>query len=150
MPTENTKARPKPYVMPQFCKACGRCIDACPKDCITLGTEIDPSTGFTPVVLDLEACTGCGLCFTACPEPYGLAPEPNEFETELLDPAKLFGPRRRQPTGAGRHSRRASCRCPPSSRWSSRATTLRRSARSSPAAATSSATRSRPRPRARS
>jgi len=93
MPTENPKTRPKPYVMPQFCKACGRCIDACPKGCITLGTEIEPSTGFTPIVLDLEACSGCGLCFSACPEPFGLAPVPNEFETEMFDPAKLFGPK---------------------------------------------------------
>lgn len=93
MPTGNTRTRPKPFVMPHFCKACGRCIDACPKDCISLGTEIESSTGFTPVVLDLEACNGCGLCFSACPEPYGLAPVTNEFETELFDPAKTFGPR---------------------------------------------------------
>jgi pyruvate/2-oxoacid:ferredoxin oxidoreductase alpha subunit/NAD-dependent dihydropyrimidine dehydrogenase PreA subunit len=79
--------------MPHFCKACGRCIDACPKDCISLGTEIESSTGFTPVVLDLEACNGCGLCFSACPEPFGLAPVTNEFETELFDPEKTFGPR---------------------------------------------------------
>ncbi|NHZ73682.1 MAG: 3-methyl-2-oxobutanoate dehydrogenase subunit VorB [Nitrospirae bacterium] len=91
MPTGNTRSRPKPHVMPQFCKACGRCIDACPKDCIALGTEIEPSTGFTPIVLDLEACNGCGLCFSACPEPYGLAPVTTEFETELFDPAKAFG-----------------------------------------------------------
>ena len=93
MPTGNTRTRPKPFVMPQFCKACGRCIDACPKDCISLGTQIESSTGFTPVVLDLEACNGCGLCFSACPEPYGLAPVTNEFETELFDPAKTFGPK---------------------------------------------------------
>ncbi|MGB5160897.1 MAG: 3-methyl-2-oxobutanoate dehydrogenase subunit VorB [Thermoanaerobaculia bacterium] len=93
MPTGNTRTRPKPFVMPHFCKACGRCIDACPKDCISLGTEIESSTGFTPVVLDLEACNGCGLCFSACPEPFGLAPVTNEFETELFDPEKTFGPR---------------------------------------------------------
>jgi pyruvate/2-oxoacid:ferredoxin oxidoreductase alpha subunit len=58
-----------------------------------LGTEIDPATGFTPIVIDLEACNACGLCFSACPEPYGLAPATNEFETELFDPAKLFGPK---------------------------------------------------------
>jgi len=91
MPTGNTRTRPKPFVMPQFCKACGRCIDACPKACITMGTEIEPATGFAPIVLDLEACSGCGLCFSACPEPFGLAPIPNEFETEMFDPAKLFG-----------------------------------------------------------
>ena len=93
MPDTKPRSRPKPFVMPHFCKACGRCIDACPKGCISIGTEIDPLTGFTPVVLDLDACNGCGLCFSACPEPFGLQPAPSEFETELFDPAKQFGPK---------------------------------------------------------
>jgi len=91
MPEAKPRSRPKPFVMPQFCKACGRCIDACPKGCIELGAEIEPLTGFTPIVLDLDACSGCGLCFSACPEPFGLQPVANEFETELFDPAKQFG-----------------------------------------------------------
>ncbi len=93
MPEAKPRSRPKPFVMPQFCKACGRCIDACPKGCIELGTEIEPLTGFTPIVLNLDACSGCGLCFSACPEPFGLQPVANEFETELFDPAKQFGPK---------------------------------------------------------
>ena len=24
------KERPKPFVLPEFCKGCGRCISACP------------------------------------------------------------------------------------------------------------------------
>jgi pyruvate/2-oxoacid:ferredoxin oxidoreductase alpha subunit len=58
-----------------------------------MGTEINPATGFTPVVLDLEVCNGCGLCLSACPEPYGLMPTPAEVNFELLDPAMLFGER---------------------------------------------------------
>jgi pyruvate/2-oxoacid:ferredoxin oxidoreductase alpha subunit/NAD-dependent dihydropyrimidine dehydrogenase PreA subunit len=89
------KIRAEPFVLPQFCKACGRCIEACPKLCIELGREIDPRTGLTPVVIDLEACNGCGLCFDACPEPYGLMPLPPEVaEGELIDPEKLFGEKR--------------------------------------------------------
>ena len=84
--------RPKPFVFPQFCKACGRCIEACPKGCIEMGTEIHPATGLAPVVLDLEACNGCGLCFTACPEPFGLMPQAEGYH-EGLDPHSLFGPR---------------------------------------------------------
>jgi pyruvate/2-oxoacid:ferredoxin oxidoreductase alpha subunit/NAD-dependent dihydropyrimidine dehydrogenase PreA subunit len=88
------QSKPKPFLIPHFCKACGRCIGACPKHCISMGTEIDPTTGQTPVVLDLTACNGCGLCLTACPEPYGLMPQPQGAEEfELLDPEKLFGPR---------------------------------------------------------
>ncbi|MCP5112255.1 MAG: ferredoxin family protein, partial [bacterium] len=61
------KSRPRPFLFPDFCKACGRCIEACPKDCIHLGTEIDPATGLTPVTIDLAKCNACGLCLAACP-----------------------------------------------------------------------------------
>lgn len=65
-------SRPLPELEAQFCKGCGRCIGACPKHCIGFAESVDPRTGLTPVVLDLEECNGCGLCVTACPEPYGL------------------------------------------------------------------------------
>jgi pyruvate/2-oxoacid:ferredoxin oxidoreductase alpha subunit/NAD-dependent dihydropyrimidine dehydrogenase PreA subunit len=90
MPT--TAERPKPFLLPQYCKGCGRCIEACAKHCIEMGTEINPQTGLVPVVLHLEDCSACGLCLTACPEPYGLATEPfSDFE--IQDPAKHFGPK---------------------------------------------------------
>ncbi|MEE9133548.1 MAG: 3-methyl-2-oxobutanoate dehydrogenase subunit VorB [Gemmatimonadota bacterium] len=94
MASTKTKSRPKPFLFPEFCKACGRCITACPKDCIHVGTEINAATGFTPVVIDLEVCNGCGLCLDACPEPYGLMPTPSEVDFELVDPASFLGPRR--------------------------------------------------------
>lgn len=90
MPT--TAERPKPFLLEHFCKGCGRCIEACARHCIEMGTEIDPQTGLIPVVLHLEDCSACGLCMTACPEPYGLAPEPGT-DFEIQDPAALFGPR---------------------------------------------------------
>jgi 2-oxoglutarate/2-oxoacid ferredoxin oxidoreductase subunit alpha len=91
MVQEHTE-RPKPFLFPEYCKGCGRCIESCPKHCISLGSEINAATGLIPVILDLEACNGCGLCITACPEPYGLMPQPDE-NAELLDPATLFGER---------------------------------------------------------
>jgi len=87
------KERPKPYLLPDYCKGCGRCLSACAKDCITLGEEINANTGYVPVVLNLEDCTACGLCMEACPEPYGLRETPVDTEFELEDPAKLFGAR---------------------------------------------------------
>ena len=88
-------SRPKPYLEPQYCKGCLRCIEACPKGCITAGTEINPATGLVPVELHLENCTGCSLCMQACPEPYGLRPESErpgpDGDFVLEDPAKLFG-----------------------------------------------------------
>jgi pyruvate/2-oxoacid:ferredoxin oxidoreductase alpha subunit/ferredoxin len=66
------EARPKPVLHPEYCKACGRCIEACVRQAIAPGSEIHPSSGFAPVLLELERCNGCGLCVDACPEPYGL------------------------------------------------------------------------------
>ncbi len=88
-----TKERPKPFLIPKYCKGCGRCIEACPQNCIMLGKDIQPETGLTPVILNLEKCTGCGMCIVACPEPYGLAPSPLKADYELTDPAAMFGPR---------------------------------------------------------
>jgi pyruvate/2-oxoacid:ferredoxin oxidoreductase alpha subunit/NAD-dependent dihydropyrimidine dehydrogenase PreA subunit len=84
--------KPRPFVLPEYCKGCGRCIDACPKHCIALGNEINPLTGLIPIVMNLEACNGCGLCMMACPEPYGLRAQ-GEAAFELMDPAALFGAR---------------------------------------------------------
>ena len=90
MPTA-LRERPKPFLLPETCKGCGRCIDSCAKHCIEAGTEIDPLTGLVPVTLNLDACNGCGLCMEACPEPYGLRPHVEGADFELQDPEKLFG-----------------------------------------------------------
>ena len=84
--------RHRPFLLPEYCKGCGRCIDACPKHCIETSPAIHPLTGLTPVVLDLTRCTACGLCLSACPEPYGLAGV-GALDHELTDPAELYGPR---------------------------------------------------------
>ncbi|MFI5207314.1 MAG: 4Fe-4S dicluster domain-containing protein [Gemmatimonadales bacterium] len=91
-----TRERPKPFLAPEYCKGCGRCIDSCPKHCITEGTEINPLTGLVPVKLDLELCNGCALCFDACPEPFGLRPEDDKPAFLLEDPAALFGAKPRE------------------------------------------------------
>ncbi|MBL8783701.1 MAG: 3-methyl-2-oxobutanoate dehydrogenase subunit VorB [Deltaproteobacteria bacterium] len=99
--------RPRPALQPEYCKGCLRCVDACPKDCITQAGDLNATTGVRPVVLHLDDCNGCQLCIQACPEPYGLVPQkapgetasgakaptaahdPGEFELE--DPTHLFG-----------------------------------------------------------
>ena len=93
----SASTRPKPFLEPEYCKGCLRCIDACPKDCIHHGDLIHPGTGYVPVEMDLENCNGCQLCVQACPEPFGLRPQagpvPHEPEGdfELEDPRALFG-----------------------------------------------------------
>ena len=92
-----TTARPpraKPFLLPQLCKACGRCIAACPKHCIEEGSEINPASGLVPVLIHEEECNGCGLCFDACPEPYGLQPRTaplERFDPATADPYAVFG-----------------------------------------------------------
>ena len=85
------KEKPKPFLVPEYCKGCGRCVSVCVKGCIAFADEINPATGIIPIVLDLEKCTGCGLCIDACPEPYGLRAMVQDEAYELQDPAKLFG-----------------------------------------------------------
>lgn len=87
------KAKPKPFLFPEFCKGCGRCIEACRFGCITEGAEINPETGLVPVQLHLEKCSGCGLCVSACPEPFGLhlrAVEVDEIDHALLEGVRSF------------------------------------------------------------
>lgn len=91
--TATPKERPKPFLLPEFCKGCGRCISACPKHCITFEEGVHPVSGLRPVHIDLDACNACGLCITACPEPYGLQPETPEASFELEAPQHLFGDR---------------------------------------------------------
>jgi len=86
-----TKERPKPIALPELCKGCGRCIEACPRHCISMGTEINQASGLIPVVIDYDICNGCGLCMSACPEPYGLTTTAYELE----DPGHLYGERER-------------------------------------------------------
>lgn len=40
---------------------CNPCVDACPKDAITMSTIIDVPE------IDFEECMGCGLCVMECP-----------------------------------------------------------------------------------
>ncbi len=82
--------RPKPVVMPDYCKGCLRCIDSCPHGCFSEGSEVDPRTGLVPIEFDPAECNGCALCFAACPEPFALIRE-GEAAPELIDPALLSG-----------------------------------------------------------
>lgn len=65
-PSSPAAAKPLPFLEAQYCKGCGRCIEACPKHCIAYDDRVDPRTGLIPVVLDLELCNGCGLCELSC------------------------------------------------------------------------------------
>ncbi|MBI1948808.1 MAG: 4Fe-4S binding protein [Deltaproteobacteria bacterium] len=82
-----SRERPPVLVTEALCKGCGRCIEACPKKAMTLGSDINQTSGLTPIHIDYNLCNSCGLCVVACPEPYGLGAEVYDLE----DPRHLYG-----------------------------------------------------------
>ena len=55
-------------VKPELCKACGLCIEFCPKKVLSKGKAIS-NMGYEFTVYVGKGCIGCGTCFYVCPEP---------------------------------------------------------------------------------
>lgn len=51
-----------------YCKGCGLCIAACPKNIIELARHLNEQGYHPAVCVDQEACTACTLCYVACPD----------------------------------------------------------------------------------
>ncbi|MCG8532982.1 MAG: 4Fe-4S binding protein [Desulfovibrionales bacterium] len=50
------------------CKACGLCVEKCPKDALAIGTEIN-AQGYNYVVqAHPENCVKCDICGITCPD----------------------------------------------------------------------------------
>jgi len=47
------------HIITEDCLACGACVDECPNEAISEGTDI--------YVIDPELCDDCGTCVEACP-----------------------------------------------------------------------------------
>jgi NAD-dependent dihydropyrimidine dehydrogenase PreA subunit len=56
------------------CKGCGRCVAACPKNCLVIGEELN-AMGIKAVTYKGDGCISCGICFYNCPEPYAVRVE---------------------------------------------------------------------------
>jgi NAD-dependent dihydropyrimidine dehydrogenase PreA subunit len=53
------------------CKACERCVNACPRGVLVMGDKLNLMS-FPAVTHSGNRCIGCGICFYACPEPGAL------------------------------------------------------------------------------
>ena len=52
-----------------FCKGCGLCVNACPKQILILAKDNINKKGHHPVeVTEQEKCIGCAFCATMCPD----------------------------------------------------------------------------------
>jgi 2-oxoglutarate ferredoxin oxidoreductase subunit delta len=51
-----------------YCKGCDLCVNACPKEVISLDLNRLTAKGYHPAYLSSEGCTGCAICAIVCPE----------------------------------------------------------------------------------
>lgn len=53
-----------------LCKSCGLCVEACPKNIVTIGKEMNNKGYFAAEVseADMSKCIGCAFCATMCPD----------------------------------------------------------------------------------
>ncbi|KQC11832.1 MAG: (Fe-S)-binding protein [Candidatus Cloacimonas sp. SDB] len=74
-----------PEVITEKCTGCGKCVEICPVEAMTLVSANDPDMpGRKIAVLNEERCLGCGLCVKACNfEAIKLNPRPSRVLTPL-------------------------------------------------------------------
>jgi len=65
------KDKPYPVINAVECKACERCLIACPVNVLKMGNEFN-DRGYRFVVYSGEGCIGCGACYYTCPEPLAI------------------------------------------------------------------------------
>jgi ferredoxin len=74
-----------PMVDDAGCTGCGRCVDVCPVEAMSLVSANDPlRPKKRRARLDEEICLGCGVCVRACPSKnIALVPHPKRIITPL-------------------------------------------------------------------
>ncbi|NYT02949.1 MAG: AMP-binding protein [Methanosarcinales archaeon] len=65
------KDKPYPLINALECKACERCILACPTNVLKMGEEFN-ERGYHFAKYSGDGCIGCGACYYTCPEPLAI------------------------------------------------------------------------------
>ncbi len=56
------------YVLEEFCKGCGFCIEFCPKKVLAQAPHFNDKGYHPPEVVNAGACVLCGFCERICPD----------------------------------------------------------------------------------
>ncbi|MDM7935271.1 MAG: AMP-binding protein [Methanothrix sp.] len=65
------KDKPYPVINALECKACERCVEACPVNALRLSEDLN-RRGYRYVTYTGDGCIGCGACYYTCPEPLAI------------------------------------------------------------------------------
>jgi ferredoxin len=66
MPIHSTNYIPR--IVSEVCNGCGKCVNICPVEAMTLVSANDPhKLNKRRAKLDEEVCLGCGVCVRVCP-----------------------------------------------------------------------------------
>lgn len=57
----------KVYTDVTRCKGCGYCIEACPRNAISVSNHINEN-GYNVICIDESKCVVCGMCYKMCPD----------------------------------------------------------------------------------
>jgi ferredoxin len=58
----------QPHIVAEVCNGCGKCVNICPVEAMTLVTANDPhKPNKRRAKLDEDVCLGCGVCVRVCP-----------------------------------------------------------------------------------
>ena len=77
-------------IIAEQCKACGKCVEVCPYNAITVDTKKK-----TPAVVTKAACAGCGTCAAECP--FGAITMNHYTDGQITAPDRCHA--RRKPAG---------------------------------------------------
>ncbi len=61
------RSQPVAVVDLNNCNGCGRCVDDCPYNAVTMGPRTDGRSFEHEAVVNPSLCTSCGICAGACP-----------------------------------------------------------------------------------
>jgi len=65
------KDKPYPLINSLECKACERCLLACPVNVLKMSDELN-ERGYRFAIYTGDGCIGCGACYYTCPEPLAI------------------------------------------------------------------------------